>query len=69
MNSSNQLNGAYAYSGVAAPWVCPTSNLNETYCDWVLDLYGINIGDVIKTDIPIRQHWTSFSQFVDQRFS
>jgi hypothetical protein len=63
VNSSNQLNGAYAYSGVAAPG-CPTSNLNETFCDWVLDLYGINVGDG-KTG----QHYTSFSQFVDQRFN
>jgi hypothetical protein len=63
VNSSNQLNGAYAYSGVTAPG-CPTSTLNETFCDWVIDLFGINVGDH-KTG----QHYTSFSQFVDQRFS
>ena len=68
VNSANTLNGSYTYSGVALPaGVCPTvagaTNSNLEYCDWVLDLFGVNIGDKKTGD-----HWSSFSQFVDQRF-
>jgi outer membrane receptor protein involved in Fe transport len=63
VNSSNTLNGSYTYSGVAVAG-CPASGATEEYCDWILDLFGVNTGDG-KTG----QHWTTFSQFVDQRFA
>jgi hypothetical protein len=57
-------NGQYSYSGVTLPaGVCPTNTGNETYCDWILDLYGVNVGDG-KTGL----HYTSYSQYDDLRF-
>jgi hypothetical protein len=70
VNSSNQLNGAYAYSGVAVPGVCPAATLNQIFCDWILDQFGINTGQLNAGGHYVTgQHYSTFSQFVDQRFS
>jgi hypothetical protein len=64
--TSMNISGLYTYSsGVALPVAtgCPTSGGGELFCDWLVDLYGVNVGDG-KTG----QHWTSFAQGKDQRF-
>jgi hypothetical protein len=62
--SSTNSGGLYSYTGATLPTgVCP-AGANTTFCDWLLDSAGINIGDG-KTG----EHWSTYSQVVDNVFS
>ena len=73
VNSANTLSGSYSYStakalgtGVACTNAAAQTP-NSLFCDWIVDLFGLptNTGNVNTTG----QHWASYSQFKDQRFS
>jgi len=62
-------NSAYSYSGaVALPagtCVAPLPSLQTTntiFCDWLVDLYGVNTG------ASTGQHWITYAAVKDQRF-
>ncbi len=65
VRSSVNSAGLYTYSSaVALPTAvgCPTSGSGLIFCDWLVDLYGANVGDS-KT----RAHYTTYTQIVDTR--
>lgn len=58
--------GAYTYS-TAVPIAgsgCPTTGSGAIFCDWAVDLYGVNVGDGLTG-----KHWTGFSQIKDTSVS
>jgi hypothetical protein len=69
--------GVYSYSGngVALPaGVCPATSAATNWCDWVIDLYGVDVGDkyLLADGVTLASkkglHWGSFQQQKDQRF-
>jgi len=48
---------------------CSASSTNLAYCNWIVDMFGVNVGDVFNTGANASgQHFTSFAQFHDNAF-
>lgn len=70
IRSTTPSSGSYSYTGAvtgslsttafAAATGCTNSTTGLIFCDWLLDLYGVNVGDG-RTGT----HWTTFGQARD----
>jgi hypothetical protein len=62
-HTSTPSQGSYSYSSAVALPKSVGCASDTIFCDWLVDLYGVNLEDG-KTG----QHWAQYSQNKDQRF-
>ncbi len=61
--SANNSGGNYGYSSTSVPAgiTCGSGGAaNDTFCNWLIDLYGTNVGDGLTG-----KHYKNFNQFID----
>jgi hypothetical protein len=65
--TATDSSGHYNYTNaVAVPALgagCNANSTNTIFCDWLADLYNVNLGDSLTG-----QHWQTYSQIKDQRW-